>query len=466
MTEAAECEPESAVGALLRASRLRCGEEIGDVAQTLRIRRGYLEALEEGRFQDLPGATYAVGFVRSYAELLGLDGDEVVRRFKAEAAGISRTTELVFPSPVPEGGIPGGALLLVGVLMAGLAYGGWYVVSTQDQPVAELVPALPDRLTDLVNRFQSGFEPTPGTIDAEPAADTPAAVVEPKPEPAPPAVVTAAVPVSPSPDTTAEAPVGGLSPSAPPPAPAATTTTSAPSAPEPAVTESTVTESPVTESTGTESTGTEPATVDRVPPAAPDLPASAPAVPHTMQTAAGDQLPPVTETPPAAPPPAPEVSAATPPQPAASASRDPAPAPPANPTSPSSARAGEALAAVPALPADPVQPGDAAEPESAAALVGTTGGADSRIVVRATTDSWIQVRDAIGNELLLTRLMRAGDTYDVPDRPGLKLLTGNAGGLEFVVDGKKAPPIGPVGAVRRDITLDADDLLAGPAVQQ
>ena len=88
---------------------------------------------------------------------------------------------------------------------------------------------------------------------------------------------------------------------------------------------------------------------------------------------------------------------------------------------------------------------------------------DSRIMVRAKMDSWIQVRDNTMDRLLLTRLLRAGDVYRVPDRPGLKLLTGNAGGLEILVDGQMVPSIGPVGRVRRDVALDIDRLRQGTA---
>lgn len=88
----------------------------------------------------------------------------------------------------------------------------------------------------------------------------------------------------------------------------------------------------------------------------------------------------------------------------------------------------------------------------------------SRIVVRAKLDSWIQVRDSIARRLLVTRLLRAGDSYRVPNRPGLTLLTGNAGALEILVDGKPVPSIGGIGTVRRDVALDAAKLKAGTAV--
>ncbi len=84
--------------------------------------------------------------------------------------------------------------------------------------------------------------------------------------------------------------------------------------------------------------------------------------------------------------------------------------------------------------------------------------------MRAVTNSWIQIRDDIAGELLLTRLLRAGDHYEVPDRKGLKLSTGNAGALEILVDGKTVPSIGGAGDVRRNVALDAGKLKAGTAV--
>jgi cytoskeleton protein RodZ len=88
--------------------------------------------------------------------------------------------------------------------------------------------------------------------------------------------------------------------------------------------------------------------------------------------------------------------------------------------------------------------------------------ANTRIVLRAVEDSWVQVRDH-QDALLLTRVLRSGDTYYVPDRIGLTLLTGNAGGIAIEVDGVTLAPLGPVGAVRRQIALDPARLLDGTA---
>jgi cytoskeleton protein RodZ len=65
---------------------------------------------------------------------------------------------------------------------------------------------------------------------------------------------------------------------------------------------------------------------------------------------------------------------------------------------------------------------------------------------------------------LVTRILGQGSSYVVPPQKGLRLTTGNAGGLEILVDGVSVPPLGPFGAVRRDVALDAERLKAGTAL--
>src|SRR5262245_47518014 len=96
----------SQVGDLLRTAREAAGQNLQSVSQQLRIRAIYLRAIEEGDFGALPGTTYAVGFVRSYADFLGLDGPDIVRRFREEVEELGKRTQLSFPSTPAEGKIP------------------------------------------------------------------------------------------------------------------------------------------------------------------------------------------------------------------------------------------------------------------------------------------------------------------------------------------------------------------------
>jgi cytoskeleton protein RodZ len=82
---------------------------------------------------------------------------------------------------------------------------------------------------------------------------------------------------------------------------------------------------------------------------------------------------------------------------------------------------------------------------------------DVRVVLRARAESWVQVQGA-NNELLLTRMLRPGDSYHAPNRNDLVLMTGNAGAIEIMVDGEALGTLGPMGQVRRNIRLNADHL--------
>src|SRR6059036_3976921 len=116
-------EVREGIAQLLKQTRERYGQSLRDVSASLRIRLGYLQAIEGERFRELPGTTYAVGFVRSYAEYLGLDANEIVRRFKGEVEGLDNRTQLSFPEPVPEGKVPGGAIIIVSLLVLAIGYG-------------------------------------------------------------------------------------------------------------------------------------------------------------------------------------------------------------------------------------------------------------------------------------------------------------------------------------------------------
>ena len=142
----------SRVGTDLRVARERLGWELVECAGALRIRHAYLAALEDGQFDALPGAAYAAGYLRSYGKALGLDGDELIRRFKAEAARGNTQTRLAFPVPAAERGLPSGAVVLLGAMLAVGVYVGWYRLSGEGRLPAEVVPAIPARLATLAEQ--------------------------------------------------------------------------------------------------------------------------------------------------------------------------------------------------------------------------------------------------------------------------------------------------------------------------
>src|SRR5262245_52558399 len=78
--------PVESVGQDLCRASQRAGKELSDVFLVLKIKPDHLFAIEEGRFEALPGRVYAIGHVRSYAAYLGLDAGKFVERLKVELA--------------------------------------------------------------------------------------------------------------------------------------------------------------------------------------------------------------------------------------------------------------------------------------------------------------------------------------------------------------------------------------------
>ena len=164
------------VGNLLRAERERRNLSVDDVAANLRIRRALIDAIEHGRFKELPGAPYAVGFVKTYAEFLELDREEVIRRFKSEAEGIENRKELHFPRPLSESRLPGGVLLLMSAVIAAFAYAFWHFQSADERTQMPRVAALPERLAPLADPLP---ERQPDSPPVAPSAAAPSAAVVP-----------------------------------------------------------------------------------------------------------------------------------------------------------------------------------------------------------------------------------------------------------------------------------------------
>jgi cytoskeleton protein RodZ len=407
-SEASRPEPieeiREGIAQLLKQTRERYGQSLRDVSANLRIRMAYLQAIENGRFRELPGPTYAVGFVRSYAEYLGLDAAEIVRRFKGEVEGLDNRTHLAFPEPVPEGKVPGGAIIVVSLLVLVIGYAGWYAITSREADGTGLIPRLSDNLSSLVGSGESQVE-----LAETPTASNPAAPAPSTPAPAAPALQ------------------GGSSP-APGSAPAASLPQAAPATPVPLAPASTTSSLAAGEGAS--------AGLVAIPTAAPAESAEPNGATSDTATAdSGGQ----------------EVAIG-------STEEDEA--------SPDALPPAMAEAAVPAAPAIPEAPELAAASPPAAPAEGPAASetGPGKVVLHARLTSWVQIADASGTPILI-RTLQAGESLEVPAQPGLTLFTGNAGGLEIVLDGRPLPALGPVGAVRRGISLDVDSLRGGPAVE-
>jgi cytoskeletal protein RodZ len=84
------------IGNSLREARLRQGLDLARVEDDTKIRAKYLQGLEDERFEVLPSETYVKGFLRTYAEYLGLDGQLYVDEYNSRFASVE---EPVLSSP-------------------------------------------------------------------------------------------------------------------------------------------------------------------------------------------------------------------------------------------------------------------------------------------------------------------------------------------------------------------------------
>lgn len=113
------------VGSLLKEMRLQKGLKLPDIAKKLCIRRFYLEAIEESNYADIPEFPYGVGFIRSYADYLGLNSGNIVELYKEETNSAPDKNIYVL-EPQSEATVPGKKYLLISLLAVILIYFGWY----------------------------------------------------------------------------------------------------------------------------------------------------------------------------------------------------------------------------------------------------------------------------------------------------------------------------------------------------
>ncbi|HSM96223.1 MAG TPA: RodZ domain-containing protein [Rhizomicrobium sp.] len=140
--------PLETVGQDLRAARLRRGDDLASVSRALKIRKDHLEALEEDRFEQLPGRAYAIGFVRSYADYLGIDPVQSVERFKLEIAGRGNDAlpAASLPAVEEERQLPHGWIIIAAVVVLLVGYGVYRLAVSADSLVNQPVAAVPQQL--------------------------------------------------------------------------------------------------------------------------------------------------------------------------------------------------------------------------------------------------------------------------------------------------------------------------------
>lgn len=134
--------PLGTVGQELRGARISRGEDLTTVSRILKIRKDHIEALENDDLSALPGRTYAVGFIRTYADHLGLNPVATVERFKTEIAGRDEPSRTAGFKEDEEQASASRGWIFFSVLVLGLiAYGIYYLFAS---------PGIPEHPTNVI----------------------------------------------------------------------------------------------------------------------------------------------------------------------------------------------------------------------------------------------------------------------------------------------------------------------------
>lgn len=142
----AEVVSKHSVGKKLRAARTAMNLSLEEVSAAINVRVAQLQAIEEDRIDRLPGMTYAVGFVRSYAAHLKLDSKELIDTFKREHAGEEATkTALKFNDPIVEDKLPSPMMLGIAAVAVVMLFIVWSIFADGDMDVdiAQTIPPAP-----------------------------------------------------------------------------------------------------------------------------------------------------------------------------------------------------------------------------------------------------------------------------------------------------------------------------------
>ena len=483
--------PAHSLGDEFRTTRNAAGVSVEQVEEDLRIKAKYIEAIEDSDAAALPSRAYTDGFLRNYATYLGMDPAEAVSRF-AKENGLTKTPpRMASVAPMPKarkkgaGGLAGqsprrgfgaslgraAAALMPVFLVAGLGFGGYTgyvaardagllppelggaprsgdIAAAPGPAAAPAEPGVGAGSGDEQNSGEIGLAEKP-PVDASGAADAPVETASAEPE-QPKTDMIGNETTTGRPDSLSYARKGAVPYwQAKPPAVEPADGPVADIKPETAGLLRAGTDTPASGSsrvsrwTATAARDTPPADVDasRIAAAAREAlfgagPAPSDAATGTAATVGTDTVA-GTDT----------LAAAAPSdlvlqQPATDAVID----------APLETRAvvdpvDTAILAAPTPgPAQPTQP-------------------PRRFALVAVSDTWVQVTNGAGS-VTYTGILSAGESYNIPAQDGLRLKTGNAGGLYIEVDGQRFGPLGNNGAVMRNVTLNPGAVRASFTLSQ
>jgi cytoskeletal protein RodZ len=133
------------IGERLRQAREAKGLSLDDVANQTRIPIRHLQHIEREEWDALPAITYCVGFVRSYANQIGLDGSEMGRELRDRIGGVrSRAPAPEYYQPADPSRVPPRSLAIITAIVIVFVLAAYFIwrstVDDADEPASVTVP--------------------------------------------------------------------------------------------------------------------------------------------------------------------------------------------------------------------------------------------------------------------------------------------------------------------------------------
>lgn len=135
-------DPAWRAGRKLAEARKQLGLSLDEVAERIRVRREFLEALEDMNIKMLPGKAYALAFLRSYARELGIDERAIVDQFQDESALTREDAQPQLRNPVSKPRKERPWLFAAALVLLAAGFVGWRALGQREPVQTAEVPAI------------------------------------------------------------------------------------------------------------------------------------------------------------------------------------------------------------------------------------------------------------------------------------------------------------------------------------
>jgi cytoskeletal protein RodZ len=175
----------SDLGQLLRRARLEKKISLEDLQETTKIRKRYLEAIEDGNYKVLPGSFYVRAFIKSYAEAVGLDPNEVLKLYQSylpeteaekpavdtirkKRSGSTKNTDKL--SRIASSIVMISFVVLILGVIYYFAYQNYKETPADDQPTQSQAPRITNSKDPLAGSAANGAQSSGGSAEPIPTA--------------------------------------------------------------------------------------------------------------------------------------------------------------------------------------------------------------------------------------------------------------------------------------------------------